>query len=49
MLQFEIEAGRLVTLKDCQLRTGRSYFVIWRMGSMRERTRALLGEVGIRI
>ncbi len=49
VLQFEIEAGRLVTLKDCQLRTGRSYFVIWRMGSMRDRTRALLGEVGIRI
>ncbi|MCV2864574.1 LysR family transcriptional regulator [Albidovulum sediminicola] len=49
VLQFEIEAGRLVALEDYQLWTGRSYFVIWRMGSMRDRTRALLGEVGIRI
>ncbi|WP_347310783.1 LysR family transcriptional regulator [Defluviimonas sp. SAOS-178_SWC] len=49
VLQFEIEAGRLVALEDYQLRTGRSYFIIWRMGSMSDRTRALLGEVGIRV
>ncbi len=49
VLQFEIEAGRLVALEDFQLRTGRSYFVIWRMGSMNNRTRALMGEVGIRV
>jgi DNA-binding transcriptional LysR family regulator len=49
VLQFEIEAGRLVPLYDHQLMTGRSYFVIWRIGSMSDRTRALLGEVGIRV
>lgn len=48
VLQFEIEAGRLVALDDYQFRTGRSYFVIWRMGSMTDRTRALLGDVGVR-
>lgn len=49
VLQFEIEAGRLATLDGCRLRTGRSYFVIWRVGSMSEDTRALLAEIGIRV
>ena len=49
VLQFEIEAGRLIALDDYQLRSGRSYFIIWRMGSMRDQTRTLLSEVGIRI
>lgn len=47
VLQIEIEAGRLATLDDYRLKTGRSYFVIWRTGSMSARTRSLLDEVGI--
>lgn len=47
VLQSEIEAGRLEPLIDYQLRTGRSYFVIWRPGTMTERTHELLTEVGI--
>jgi LysR family glycine cleavage system transcriptional activator len=49
VLQFEIEAGRLVALQDYQLRTGRSYFVIWQKEKMSDGTRALLADVGIRI
>ncbi|MGB5869257.1 MAG: LysR family transcriptional regulator [Albidovulum sp.] len=49
VLQFEIEAGRLVPLADHQLKTGRRYFVIWRTGSLSDRARDLLREVGIRV
>ncbi|KIC20458.1 LysR family transcriptional regulator [Leisingera sp. ANG-Vp] len=47
VLHFEIEAGRLVALSDYQLKTGRSYFVIWRTGLLSEQTRSLLSEVAI--
>lgn len=49
VLQFEIEAGRLATLDAYRLATGRSYFVIWRLGSMGHETRDLLAEMGIRV
>ena len=47
VLQFEIEAGRLVPLYDYQLKTGRSYFVIWRPGQFTDQTRDSLHKVGI--
>lgn len=49
VLQFEIEAGRLTPLNEYQLKTGRNYFVIWRTGSMANRARDLLRELGIRV
>lgn len=49
VLQVEIEAGRLVALVEYELRTGRSYFAIWPPGTMSERTRNLLNEVGITV
>ncbi len=48
VLHYEIEAGRLVPLYDYQLKTGRSYFAIWRTGNMTERIRELLDVIGIR-
>lgn len=48
VLYYEIEAGRLMPLYDYQLRTGRSYFIIWRTGTLTERVHKLLNDVGIR-
>ncbi|QOF75088.1 LysR family transcriptional regulator (plasmid) [Aminobacter sp. SR38] len=47
VLSYEIEAGRLIPLYDYQLKTGRSYFVIWRSGTMTEGIHNLLSDVGI--
>lgn len=47
VLQFEIDGGRLATLDDFGLRTGRSYFAIWRGGSMSADIRALLDKIGV--
>lgn len=47
VLHAEIEAGRLVAMRELALHTGRSYFAIWLPGSMTDRTRDLLERVGI--
>jgi DNA-binding transcriptional LysR family regulator len=47
VLHVEIEAGRLVALRQFELRTGRSYFAIWQPGSLSELTRSLLSRVGV--
>lgn len=47
VLKYEIEANRLVPLAGFQLATGRSYFAIWRAGTLSQRTRELLRDVGI--
>ncbi len=47
VLSFEIEAERLVPMDAYKLRTGRSYFVIWRTGTLSQRTRDVLRDVGI--
>jgi DNA-binding transcriptional LysR family regulator len=48
VLYYEIEAGRLIPLYTHQLKTERSYFVIWRTGTMTERLHKLLNDVGVR-
>ncbi|MCQ0092697.1 LysR family transcriptional regulator [Roseovarius sp. M141] len=45
VLQYEIEAGRLHPLEGYGLRTGRSYFLIWRAGTMTPRVRDLLCQI----
>lgn len=47
VLSYDIEAERLVPLEAYRLRTGRTYFVIWRTGTLSQRTRDLLQDVGI--
>lgn len=47
VLQNEIKEGRLVPLDDFQLKTDRSYFIMWRKGTMTPRLRELLNQVGI--
>jgi len=47
VLQFEIDEGRLATLPGNSLVTGRSYFVIWRPGTLSDQTRDLLAKLGI--
>ncbi|WP_027255854.1 LysR family transcriptional regulator [Leisingera aquimarina] len=47
VLKFEIEAGRLAPLEGYKLNTGRTYFAIWRTGTLSQRTRDLLRDVGI--
>ncbi len=49
VLRYEIEAGRLAPLDGYTLNTGRTYFVIWRVGTLSQRTRDLLRDVGIDI
>ncbi|MEP4036028.1 MULTISPECIES: LysR family transcriptional regulator [unclassified Pseudophaeobacter] len=49
VLRYEIEAGRLAPLGGYALNTGRTYFVIWRIGTLSQRTRDLLRDVGIKI
>ncbi len=49
VLRYEIEAGRLAPLDGYTLNTGRTYFVIWRIGTLSQRTRDLLRDVGIKI
>lgn len=48
VLSFEIEAGRLCPLPGFAHHTNRTYFVIWKPGTMSQRTRDLLQAVGIR-
>jgi DNA-binding transcriptional LysR family regulator len=48
VLRYEIDAGRLISLDEFRLRTGRTYFAIWKTGTMTQRTRELLQDVGIR-
>ncbi|WP_166418933.1 LysR family transcriptional regulator [Cochlodiniinecator piscidefendens] len=47
VLSYEIEAERLVALEGYMLPTGRSYYVIWKSGTLSQRTRDLLKDVGI--
>lgn len=47
VLKSEIESGRLVPLHNFQIKTERSYFVIWRSGTMTQQLRSLLNEVGV--
>lgn len=47
VLGYEIEAGRLRPLDGYQLHTGRSYYAVWRPGTLSQRTRDLLRNVGI--
>ena len=47
VLQNEIESGTLIPLYDLQLKTERSYFVIWRNGTMTSQLHQLLSDVGI--
>ncbi len=47
VLKNEIESERLVPLHDYQIKTERSYFVIWRNGTMTQQLHSLLNEVGI--
>lgn len=47
VLQFEIEAGRLIPFYDYQLQTGRGYFVAWRSGMITDQIRDRLRELGI--
>ncbi len=49
VLKYEIEAGRLAPLESGPLKTGRTYFVIWQSGTLPQRTRDLLRDVGIDI
>ena len=49
ILQFEIETGRLIPFDNYQLQTGRSYFVIWRPGTMTDRIRDRLKELDISV
>lgn len=49
VLKYEIEAGRLAPLGGYTLNTGRTYFVIWRVGTLSQRTRDLLRDVGIKV
>ncbi len=45
VLQYEIEAGRLQPLESYGLHTGRSYFLIWRAGTLTPRVRELLCQI----
>ncbi|MCE8006096.1 LysR family transcriptional regulator [Aestuariivita sp.] len=47
VLEIEIGSGRLVALRDYQILTGRSYFVIWRPGTLTPQTVDLLAKVGL--
>ena len=47
VLHYEIEANRLVPLTEYQIKTGRSYFVVWKPGHMTNRIRDLLSEIEI--
>lgn len=49
VLTYEIEADRLAPLDGYTLNTGRTYFVIWRTGTLSQRTRDLLRDVGIEV
>lgn len=49
VLKYEIEAGRLAPLESTTLKTGRTYFVIWQSGTLPQRTRDLLRDVGIEV
>ncbi|EBA18030.1 transcriptional regulator, LysR family protein [Roseobacter sp. SK209-2-6] len=49
VLKYEIEAGRLTPLEGTPLKTGRTYFLIWQSGTLSQRTRDLLRDVGIEI
>lgn len=48
VLRNEIESGSLIPLYDFQLKTERSYFVIWRNGTMTSQLHQLISNVGIR-
>jgi LysR family glycine cleavage system transcriptional activator len=48
VLRNEIESGALIPLYDFQLKTQRSYFVIWKSGTMTSQLHLLLSDVGIR-
>ena len=48
VLRYEIEAGRLIPLDNFQLKTGSSYFTLWKTGTMSRQTRNLLKKVGIK-
>jgi len=47
VLKNEIESERLVPLYDFQIKTERSYFVIWRNGTMTQQRQSLLNDIGI--
>lgn len=49
VLKYEIEAGRLIPLESRPLETGRTYFLIWKNGTLSQRTRDLLQDVGIEV
>lgn len=47
VLHYELEASRLVALDRFQLETGRSYFVIWKAGTMSQQIRDIMS--GLRL
>lgn len=47
VLGFEVDEQRLIPIAEYQLNTGRSYFLIWRVGTFTDDLKSQLNSVGI--